>query len=65
MRVADVRANACRVQRWAAKRTMLVGLVVCGLAGASFEDKCLSNNVTANEAMIFVSLVAVLSFGAV
>jgi hypothetical protein len=64
VRVADVRVNVCRVQRWAAKRTMLVGFVVCGLAGA-FEDKCLSNNVTANEVMIFVSLVAVLSFGAV
>ena len=62
--VADVRVNVCRVLRWAAKRTMLVGLVLCGLAGA-FEDKCFSNNIIADEVMIFVSLVAFLSSDAV
>jgi hypothetical protein len=62
--VADVRVNVCRVLRWAAQRTMLVGIVVCGLAGA-FEDKQFSKNIIADEVMIFVSLVAVLSCGAV
>lgn len=62
--VADVRANVCRVLRWAAWRTMLVGFVVCEPAGA-FEDKCWSKNIIADEVMIFVSFAAVLSFNAV
>ena len=44
---------------------MLVGIVVCELAGPFEEDKYFSRNIIADEVMIFVSFAAAVSLNAV